>query len=149
MRLFLLCCTIAALLASCSREDEADRFMLRPVTLPDGGKIYAEMAIEHMEIVRGLMFRDSLPQDRGMLFLHNKMGRYPYWMFQVKFPLDIVWLNKDKVVVEVLSNVPPCPSTKASECPQHGGTQDAQFVLELNAGQAARHSIAPGSKIDF
>ncbi len=69
--------------------------MLRPVTLPDGGKIYAEMAIEHMEIVRGLMFRDSLPQDRGMLFLHNKMGRYPYWMFQVKFPLAIVWLNRD------------------------------------------------------
>ncbi|MFN8940755.1 MAG: DUF192 domain-containing protein [Acidobacteriota bacterium] len=149
MRFFLLCCTIAATLASCSRQDQADRFLLRQVDMPNGGKLYAEAAVEQVEMIRGLMFRDSMPQDRGMLFLHNKMGRYPYWMFQVRIPLDIIWLDKNKVVVEILSNVPPCPHTKASECPQHGGNQDAQFVLELNAGRAAYYGVQIGSKIDF
>ena len=149
MRQLVFCCTIAALLVSCSNQEEADRFMARAVTLPNGSKIYAEMAIEYTEMVRGLMFRDSLAKDRGMLFIHNKMGKYPYWMYQVRIPLDIIWMNNDKQVVEVLSNVPPCPSAKSSECPTHGGAQDSQFVLELAAGMAAKYGVAVGTKIDF
>lgn len=123
--------------------------MMRPVTMPDGKTVYAEMAIEYAELLRGLMFRDSLAPDRGMLFIHNKMGRYSYWMFQLKIPLDIIWMDKNKTVVEVLVNVPPCPSTKSSECPQHGGTVDSQFVLELAFGRAAAYGVKVGSKIDF
>lgn len=123
--------------------------MARAVTMPDGSKIYAEMAIEYAEMLRGLMFRDSLKSDRGMIFLHNKMGRYPYWMFQVKIPLDIIWMDNSKTVVEVLENVPPCPSSKASECPAHGGNQNAQFVLEVAAGMAKKYGVTVGSKIDF
>ncbi len=149
MRLFVLCCIVAALTISCSNQDEADRFMAREVTLPNGSKVYAEMAIEQQELLRGLMFRDTLAKDRGMLFLHNKMGRYAYWMFQVRIPLDIVWMDNSKKVVEVQENVPPCPSAKAAECPQFGGNQDAQFVLELAAGMAKKYGIVPGSKIDF
>ena len=123
--------------------------MSRAVTMPNGTKVYAEMAIEYAEMVRGLMFRDSLAPDRGMLFLHNKMGKYPYWMYQVRIPLDIIWMNNDKQVVEVLANVPPCPSAKSSECPTHGGTRDAQFVLELAAGMAAKYGVVVGTKVDF
>ena len=123
--------------------------MSRAVTMPNGKTIYAEMAIQYAEMVRGLMFRDSIAADRGMLFLHNKMGKYPYWMYQVRIPLDIIWMNHDKQVVEILANVPPCPSAKSSECPTHGGTQEAQFVLELGSGMAAKYGVAVGTKIDF
>jgi len=123
--------------------------MTRAVTMPNDSKIYAEMAIEYSEMLRGLMFRDFLANDRGMLFLHNKLGRYSYWMFQVKIPLDIIWMDNSKTVVEVLANVPPCPSTISSECPQHGGTKDAQFVLELANGMAAKYGVTVGSKLDF
>lgn len=123
--------------------------MSRAVTMPNGKTVYAEMAIEYAEMVRGLMFRDSIAADRGMLFLHNKMGKYPYWMYQVRIPLDIIWMNHDKQVVEILANVPPCPSAKSSECPTHGGTQEAQFVLELGSGMAAKYEVAVGTKIDF
>lgn len=84
-----------------------------------------------------------------MLFLHNQMGRYPYWMFQVRIPLDIIWLDSKKAVVEVLANVPPCASTKSSDCRTFGGNQDAQFILELAAGGAAKLGAVVGSKIDF
>ena len=123
--------------------------MSRAVTMPNGKTVYAEMAIEYAEMVRGLMFRDSIAADRGMLFLHNKMGKYPYWMYQVRIPLDIIWMNSDKQVVEILANVPPCPSAKSSECPTHGGTQEAQFVLELGSGMAAKYGVAVGTKIEF
>ena len=117
--------------------------------MPNGKTVYAEMAIEYTEMLRGLMFRDSIATDRGMLFLHNKMGKYPYWMFQVKMPLDIIWLDQSKKVVEVLANVPPCPSAKSSECPTHGGVQPSQFVLELAAGMAEKYGVTVGSKIYF
>ena len=149
MRFIAVCCTIVALLTSCSNNEEADRFRLRAVTMPSGDKIYAELAIEDIELMRGLMFRDSLAKDRGMLFLHNKMGRYPYWAFQVRIPLDIIWLDNKKTVVEVLANVPPCASTKSSDCRTFGANQDAQFILELAAGGAAKLGAVVGSKIDF
>jgi uncharacterized membrane protein (UPF0127 family) len=137
------------MLTSCSNQEDAERFRLRAVTMPNGETVYAEMAIDTAEMMRGMMFRDSLAADRGMFFVHNKMGRYSYWMYQVRIPLDIIWIDQQKNVVEVLANVPPCPSTKSSECPTHGGTKDAQYVLELAAGMAAKYGVTVGSKIDF
>lgn len=137
------------MMISCSNKEEAERYGLRAVTMPNGSIVYAEMAIQYAEMLRGLMFRDSIASDRGMLFLHNRMGKYPYWMYQVKMPLDIIWLDKNKVVVEILAKVPPCPSAKSSECPTHGGAQESQFVLELAAGMAEKYGVTPGSKIDF
>ncbi|WP_162179912.1 DUF192 domain-containing protein [Bryobacter aggregatus] len=140
---------IATLLMSCRQSDEAERFGLRAVTMPNGKSIYAEMAVDNMELLRGMMFRDSLAPDRGMLFLHNKLGKYPYWMFQVRIPLDIIWLDNKKNVVEVIPNVPPCPATSSTGCPTFGGTKEAQFVLELAAGMAAKYGVEPGTKVDF
>lgn len=137
------------MLTSCSNQEDAERFRLRPVTMPNGKTVYVEMAIDTAEMMRGMMFRDSLAADRGMFFVHNKMGRYAYWMYQVRIPLDMIWIDQQKNVVEVLANVPPCPSTKSSECPTHGGTKDAQYVLELAAGMAAKYGVTVGSKIDF
>jgi len=149
MRHFVFCCMIAASLISCSNKEEADRFMKRAVTMPNGKTIYVEMAVEYSEMLRGMMFRDSLAEDSGMLFLHNKMGKHSYWMFQVKIPLDMVWIDKSKTVVEVLAKVPPCPSSRPADCPMFGGNQEAQFVLELAAGMAQKYGVTVGSKIDF
>lgn len=84
-----------------------------------------------------------------MLFIHNKMGRYAYFMYQVRFPIDIIWMDARKNVVEVVANVPPCKEEKASACPTYGGKQDAQFILEVPAGKAAEYRVTVGSKIDF
>lgn len=117
--------------------------------MPNGKTVYAESAIEYQEMLRGLMFREKLPEDEGMLFFHNKPGRYGYWMFQVKIPLDIIWMDSKKNVVEVAANATPCPSTKASECPAFGGKAESQFVLEIPAGMAARYGVNVGSKLEF
>jgi len=69
-------------------------------------------------------------------------------MYQVKIPLDIVWLDSRNRVVEVSENTPPC-KTKASQCPLYGGNHDAVIVLELPGGGAKKHGIKPGATIDF
>lgn len=132
---------------SCSGEKS--RFGTRPVTMPNGATVFAESAIEYAELLRGLMFRDSIPSDGGMLFIHNKMGKYAYFMYQVRFPIDIIWMDSKKNVVEVAANVPPCKEEKASACPTFGGNQEAQFILEVPAGKAAEYKVSVGSKIDF
>ncbi|MDX2268554.1 MAG: DUF192 domain-containing protein [Bryobacter sp.] len=150
MRLCLPGCTLALLLLSfvaCS--DPPSRFGTRPVTMPNGATVYAESAIEQVELLRGLMFRDSLVADGGLLFIHNRMGKYPAFMYQVKFPIDIIWMDRQKTVVEIAAKVPPCTASKASECPTYGGNRDAQFLLEIPAGKAAEYRVSVGSQIDF
>lgn len=143
--LMLLC-----LLSGCRSGDQAlDEYNTTAVTLPDGTTIRAEVMTRREDMARGMMFRDSLPEDRGMLFIHGSPGKYPYYMFQTKVPLDIIWLDANKKVVEIVNDVPPCKSTKATECPNYGGTVDAVVVLELAAGQAARHGVRQGTTLIF
>src|ERR1700737_2708355 len=78
----------------------------RLVSLPDGRQIRAEVLINPAEISRGMMFRDALPPGRGMLFIHDKPAPYRYWMYNVKAPLDIVFMDSNKLLVE-FSPTPP------------------------------------------
>lgn len=140
---------ISLLLAGCGEKaDAVDEFNTREVTLPDGTRIRAEVMTKELDMRRGMMFRDSLPRDRGMLFIHGGVGKYSYWMYQVKVPLDIIWMDSRRNVVEIAENVQPC-TTRASECPQIGGTKDALVVLELPAGEARKHGIRVGSSLSF
>jgi uncharacterized membrane protein (UPF0127 family) len=137
------------LLAACgSNTDAVDEFNTRKVTLPDGTVIRAEVMRNEKDMMRGMMFRDSLPEDRGMLFIHGSPGKYTYYMYQVKIPLDIIWMDARNTVVEISENTPPC-TTNASACPRYGGTKDALVVLELPGGGARKHNIQVGSRIEF
>jgi hypothetical protein len=122
---------------------------LREVKLPDGQIIQAETAIAPEELERGLMFRESLAPDRGMLFVHNTEGQYPYWMYHCKISLDMIWMDRQRRIVEIAENVPPCPPGPPEQCPNYGGHAAALFVLELAAGQAARHGLKNGQVIEF
>src|SRR5882724_5409131 len=84
------------------------------ITFPNGTKILAETMRQQIDLTRGMMFRDSLPQDRGMLFVHQKEQKLQYWMYQVRIPLDIVWLDRNRGIVEISANTPPCPSKKSN-----------------------------------
>jgi uncharacterized membrane protein (UPF0127 family) len=147
MRLALLA-SLAVLLTSCSSNSGEVDLNTREVGLPNGKRIQAEIMKSPDEMMRGMMFRDSLAADRGMLFVHERAGNYPYWMFQVRIPLDIVWLDSDRRVVEILANAPPC-KTAASQCPNYGGHELAKYVLELRGGGAAANGITTGTHLDF
>ena len=118
------------------------------VVLPDGQAIQAEVAIQPEDLQRGLMYRESLAAGHGMLFIHNVAGEYPYWMFNCKISLDMIWMDRNKKIVEIAADVPPCLGA-AETCPNYGGHAEAMFVLELASGQAARHGLSRGQAIRF
>ena len=125
-----------------------DELRMRTVKLPNGQQIRAEAEIDPTDMQKGMMFRDSLPRGRGMLFIHDKPGLYPYWMYQVRIPLDMLWMDANHRIVEVSADTPPC-KTKASDCDKYGGHQQAQFVLELGGGEAKRLGLHEGDTLDF
>jgi len=114
--------------------------------VPDGSRVQLELALTTKEKKNGLMFRDSLPADRGMLFPFDTDGISWFWMKDTLMPLDIVWLDATGKVVEVRAAVPPC---RLDPCPRYTSTQRARAVLLVNAGYARSHGVAPGAQLGF
>jgi hypothetical protein len=117
-----------------------------PLTLPSGKVLQAEVMVRDEDRMMGLMFRPSLPLDRGMIFLFETADFHAIWMKNCKFPIDIVWLDEDKKVVHVAESVPPC---KADPCPVYKPLRRAVWVVELNAGQARREGASVGATVRF
>ena len=111
-----------------------------------GGKRYSvEIADDEAERARGLMFRDELPNGSGMLFLHDREEPLAYWMKNTKIPLDILYFDTGRRLVAQQRDVPPC--TLGDGCPPYPSNAPARYVLELNAGQAERLKLAPGTEL--
>jgi uncharacterized membrane protein (UPF0127 family) len=119
------------------------------VTLPDGAEITAELVRSRDEQGQGMMFRRRLRADEGMLFPFEEMAPRGFWMFQTLIPLDIIWLNDNKRIVEISERTPPCSSSDAAQCPTYGGMAHSIYVLELASGQASAHGLTTGSELQF
>lgn len=145
---YLLLCGAVALLAGCSSAPDPHALDTRTVTLPNGRTVWAEVKIKPVDMQRGMMFRDSLPRGEGMLFIHAEPGAYPYWMYNVRVPLDIIWMDAGRRIVEISPDTPPC-TTRASECPNYGGKALSTYVLELAGGEAARNGLRVGDTLSF
>jgi len=153
MGLLRLVAAIGALclLTACGRVKESRTetgFTARVVTLPNGQQITAELMLEDRDMMRGMMFRDSLAPDRGMLFVHPKPGNYSYWMHQVRIPLDIIWMDSSSRIVEISANTPPC-KTAPAECPHYGGHAVVQYALELGGGMVEHYGLKEGQELEF
>lgn len=113
-----------------------------------GGQRYAiELADDDAERARGLMFRDAMATDRGMLFIHDAEEPQAYWMKNTRIPLDILYFNGGRKLVAQQRDVPPCSLGDA--CPSYPSDAPARYVLELNAGEAARLGLKDGSEMRF
>lgn len=107
-------------------------------------QIQLERVSSPEKLQKGLSDRQSLPQDQGMLFIFNSAGKECFWMKDMNFPLDIIWLNSDKRVVTIKENVAP-ETYPESFCPD----APAQYVIEVNAGVAKKSNITIGSQLQF
>lgn len=90
----------------------------------------------------GLMHRDSMQDDEGMLFIFNKDGKYDIWMPNMKFSIDIVWLDSESKVLKIVEGAEPCDSVFA--CPAYLSPDNARYILEFNAGTVKREKIKEG-----
>lgn len=107
---------------------------------------YVELAQTSQERVNGLMFRQSLDANKGMLFIFPKEGEYGFWMKNVLIPLDIIWINKNKNVVWIENNIQLCLK---QECESVKPDQKTKYVLELNAGTVDKINLKIGDELIF
>lgn len=113
-----------------------------------GNQRYAiEIADDDAERARGLMFRDALPTGHGMLFIHDAEEPQAYWMKNTKIALDILYFDDGRKLVAQQRDVPPC--SLGDGCPSYPSDAPARYVLELNAGEAARLQLKDGAELRF
>ena len=113
-----------------------------------GGHRYTvEVADDDAERARGLMFRDQLAANRGMLFIHEREEPQAYWMKNTHISLDILFFDDARRLVTQQRDVPPCSLGDA--CPPYPSDEPARYVLELNAGEAARLKLEDGVELKF
>lgn len=118
------------------------------ITTPDGDTIVAELADTPKKRAKGLMFREHLDHNRGMLFTFPDSQRWTIWMKNTKIPLDLIWLNRKKTIIHIEPNVPGCKSA-GNDCRQYQPNTPAFFVLELSAGTAERLHLKKGTLLTF
>ena len=111
-----------------------------------GGERYkVEIADDDAERARGLMFRDEMAIDRGMLFIHDHEEPQAYWMKNTRIALDILFFDNARKLVAQQRDVPPC--SLGDRCPPYPSNAAARYVLELNAGEAARLHLQDGAEL--
>lgn len=110
-----------------------------------GGKRFSvEIADSSEEQALGLMFRDSMPEDQGMLFIFPNEAPRSFWMKNTRIPLDIMYFDKDLKMVSISANAKPC---RVSRCSSYPSIAPAKFVLELNAGMASELGVGVGDRL--
>jgi uncharacterized membrane protein (UPF0127 family) len=110
----------------------------------NGNAIKAEIARTESEQARGLMYRQNLDTNSGMLFIYEDEAQRTFWMKNTYVPLDIIFIDKDKKVVSISSNTKP---NQTDELYYSKGK--SQYVLELNSGKAEELKLKPGNEITF
>jgi uncharacterized protein len=110
------------------------------------GKQYTvEIANTDATRERGLMFRETMDPRHGMLFIHDRQEPLAYWMKNTLIPLDILFFDNQRRLVSQQRDVPPC--TLGDACPPYPSDAPARYVLELNAGQAAKIRLQNGAEL--
>ncbi len=98
---------------------------------------------------RGLSGRTSLPPGGGMLFIFEDTRVHTFWMKDMMFPLDLVWIGVECTVENITPNVPPpVPEQADSDLPRFRSPQPVRYVLDINAGEAAAN-IQVGDLVAF
>jgi uncharacterized membrane protein (UPF0127 family) len=116
-----------------------------PTVTLRGHTYRVEIADDNSERARGLMYRDGMDADAGMLFLFERQEPQAFWMKNTRIPLDILYFDRDWILVGWSLDTPPC--SLGDRCPSYPSQAPAKYVLELNAGTASRIGAAFGDRL--
>lgn len=116
------------------------------VVLGNGAVVDVEVASTPAQLARGLMYRESLADGSGMFFVFESEGRHGFWMKNMEFPIDILWLDSDLRVVDITENVPPC---RSDPCEIYRPDVPSRYVLEVPAGFVVDSGVAVGQTVSL
>lgn len=140
LKAFVLTATILAFtfkLANC--QEVSNRVCFRDICVD------CEIADSDEKRIKGLMFREDLAQNSGMLFIFPFEDKYSFWMKNMRFSLDMIWIGSDRKIVDINKNVLPC----GASCEEIIPKAKAKYVLEVNSGFADKNRIKIGQDAEF
>lgn len=118
---------------------------LTPYVEIKGSVIHVDLAITPDQQAKGLSIKNSLNDSEGMLFPFEKPGDYSFWMKDMKFPIDIIWIDPNNKIVHIEKNLQPC--IFFIFCPSYSPDANAKYVLEVNSNYTTRHNITIGDSV--
>ena len=129
---------------------ETPRPIEGPIVRVGDAAFPVELAVTVEEQVQGLSDREFLPPGTGMLFVYEREGRHSFWMRDMQFPLDIVWIGAGCTVVDVTLNAPPPePGQTLGQLPRYSPVGPVRYVLEINAGEFDSQDLGLGDLVQL
>lgn len=140
---------IAVFLTSCSaqtgngQDTDKPNPQLKTVTLKAGNvQLVAEVAATELERTRGLMFRKSLADGKGMLFVFDSDQKVAFWMKNTSLPLSVAYIGSDGTVYQILDLIPFSEEPRPAE-------RSVRYALEVPQGWFAKVGVKPGDKFEI
>lgn len=127
---------------------KSEKKNLTVITASNRYSLSVEFARTFEEQQTGLMNRKSMPQDAGMLFIFSVSKVQSFWMKDTYIPLDIIFLDENKTVVNVAENAQPCVD-QGNNCPVYLSSAPSLYVLEVNSGWTKAHNVNTKTTIEF
>ena len=113
----------------------------------NGKQLVLEIADNRLLKEAGLAGRESLEENRGMIFVYDyKMEDLTFWMKDTLIPLDIFFLNEDFEIVYIIENMEVCTQ---DPCPKYVSQEKSKYAIEVNAGWVEENNIKVGDKVEF
>ncbi len=109
--------------------------------------LIADISATAEQRIKGLSVRDALAENEAMLFVFDAEGEHKFWMKDMKFPIDIIWISSDKIVVDIEQNLQPCDLGLL--CATYEPEGDSLYVLETVGGFAGKYRIVKGTPVEF
>ncbi|MEK7807406.1 MAG: DUF192 domain-containing protein [Chloroflexota bacterium] len=123
---------------------------LAPAVRVGSAEFTVEPALTPAQRIQGLSGRQALAPRSGMLFIFEQEGKYTFWMKEMRFPLDLVWIGARCTVVDLTRNAPPpAPEQTIEKLPLYLPIAPARYVLEINGGEADLVGLQPGDLVGF
>lgn len=123
-----------------------DRYLKAEVTV-NNFKLIADLALTQDQQTKGLAVKNTMNESQGMLFVFEHPSLESFWMKDMKFPIDIIWMDANRSVVYVAPQLEPCPAI--GDCPAYVPTKESMYVLETKAGFSHRHDVKLGTQMNF
>jgi uncharacterized membrane protein (UPF0127 family) len=159
LKIFIFLCfgSVALQLSSCKEERKSSEVKQVKFTFKKEGDLQIkkattdslltsldiEIADDEYATQTGLMYRSSMANNKGMLFIFPDTDYRSFYMKNTEFPLDIIFIAEDRTIVSIIKNAQPMnESSLPSESP-------AKYVLEVNAGMSDKWTLEKGDKIEF
>ena len=111
--------------------------------------IHVDLAVTQDQQEKGLSVKDNMTDNEGMLFPFKTPGDYSFWMKDMKFPLDILWVNSSSQIHHIEKNLQPCTFILFCPSVSPGTHSNSTYVLEVNADYTSKHNINVGDKVNI